>query len=612
MKNKISKLIAYITLCGVVLSQSMVCFGSELAAEESIEEILNGENGEVYAVQSERPQNVNTENFADDFEAFDKVYSYSNIIRVENNSILTNEQYGDGNLWTMGSNAENAEIVYAVGEDVFMSNIYFEFSRMTDVKYPVISVSADGVEYTDITARMSSAKGDDATVSRDWTKLAAASRENGAQHIYAAEKAVSGVRYLKIEIQANSTVRPMYLRNIAVEVEAVKEVSESITDEYENSDYVYSCKNFEMSSAMELEGLGFKDVTSLQLTDVAKPAEIVYKAKAGKTITEIELGITRWDQIKFPVVSYSYDGVVYTNINQPMTSPSLNDDAYGGFWAHQGNAGFEYREMYRFKQALPEGATYVKIWLGGGYVVRNDKFFMRNAILNVESAGIISDDVYSEAFETLDFASVCENIEQTENGFIAMSGGKLGYRAVSGKRIKTFSVAYEGDSLTLNLNVYDAKGRVIPFSVAEDGELSDGILYAELPLNAKSVVMENADSVLYTAIDIELDTAEGYAWLLAEEKTVFEISDGNMLSAKTYVSSQAGEDIPVTAILVVYEGADIVKIVSQRIDAKAGKKTELYVETIIPESDEKISAELNVISDIKNGISIGNTAVYSE
>ena len=219
MKNKIGKLIAYITLCGVVLLQSMVCFGSELAAEESIEEILNGENGEVYAVQSESPQNVNTENFADDFEAFDKVYSYSNIIRVENNSILTNEQYGDGNLWTMGSNAENAEIVYAVGEDVFMSNIYFEFSRMTDVKYPVISVSADGVEYTDITVRMSSTKGDDATVSRDWTKLAAASRENGAQHIYAAEKAVSGVRYLKIEIQANSTVRPMYLRNIAVEVE---------------------------------------------------------------------------------------------------------------------------------------------------------------------------------------------------------------------------------------------------------------------------------------------------------------------------------------------------------------------------------------------------------
>ena len=164
MKNKVSKFIAYITLCGVILSQSLVCFGSEIPAEENIEEIFSAENGEVYAVQSDSPQNVNSESFSDDFEDFGKIYSYSNIVQVENNALLTNELYGDGTLWTVGSNSETAELVYAVNEDVFISGVYFEFSRMTDVKYPVISVSADGDEYIDITARMSSAKGDDATV----------------------------------------------------------------------------------------------------------------------------------------------------------------------------------------------------------------------------------------------------------------------------------------------------------------------------------------------------------------------------------------------------------------------------------------------------------------
>ncbi len=664
MKNKISKLIIYLIVCGLILSQNLICFGNEISAEEYVEvpsmeenieevsmeedaeeisveeeveeisteendesteaeeedsdlavaELFEQENGavEAYELQADTPGNLIGENCTDDFEDFSKVYSYSNISQVTSGSILTNEVYNDGTLWTVGDVSQSAEIVYAVDDTAHISKIRFEFSRMVDVKYPVISVSSDGNEYTDITNRMSTVGGETTAVLKNWTKIMAASRENGAQNIYAAEKSVSGVKFVKIEIQPNSSARPMYLRNCSLEVVPVQEIGESLTNEYENMDYIYSSKNFVQSVVEDLEALNFYDVTSLQLEDVSKPAEVIYKAKSGKALTEIEVGITRWDGIKFPIISYSFDGKTYININQLMPTVALDDAAYGAFWTYTGSAGYEYRLKYRFKQSLPEGTQFVKIALVGGAVARADKFFLRNTIIGVDKAGVVSSDEFSESFESFDFTSANEEITLSNRGFSAESGGKLGYKAVNGKRMKHISVTFEGDADALNLDAFDVNGKTIPFSVAENGELSSGLLSVELPENTKSIELKNSASVLYTAIDIEQETAIGYSWLSTDGKTIFAADDSNAISAKLYVNSQAGEDVPVTAIMVVYDGEVVKQVVSQSVDAKAGKKTELFVEAGPVEAEGKLSAEVNIISDIKGGIAIGNASIYSK
>ncbi|MBQ7097728.1 MAG: hypothetical protein IJN96_06580 [Clostridia bacterium] len=353
-----------------------------------------------------------SESITDEFESFDNLYSVSNIGVVSGSTIMS-----DSSLWTVTDKTKAAEFVYKTADNSFFTAVSLEISRNNPMIYPIISYSVDGRSFTDITKRFDVVKGEDAETLADWTRIFNANDASSWQWGYSTSKNLPvEAKYIKVEIPANASTSAYYLRKAALTVMKHNVLSGSVNDTCEDFSNVYNSTNLQIAPASAVNEFAAKDTTAWQMINGANAAEVVYKVEDNVELSGIHVEIVRWDPIIFPVISYSEDGLTYTNLNTPMTSASL----VGAGWEYIDSATADgrnlYRERYKFDGSFPAGTKYVKISVQAGSVANNDirKLFFNEIDLTAIVRNVVSENG-TDSFADFSKTYSVTNIAQVEN-----------------------------------------------------------------------------------------------------------------------------------------------------------------------------------------------------
>lgn len=191
-------------------------------------------------------------------------------------------------------------------------------------------------------------------------------------------------------------------------------ISENITDEFENTDYLYSATNVETAGSdkypMNMEGYG--DTSALWLKTVRQPADIVYRAENGKMFTNVYIevsGNVNNGSYIWPLIEYSADG----NTWNTLADSFQNWDPVQNGWKRTDNAssGNGWQKVGAIEKTLPENAVYIRVSVAEDSAKPSkDSFLFRKVRLEVEKVGTVSEENYTESFENLNFADKCEGI----------------------------------------------------------------------------------------------------------------------------------------------------------------------------------------------------------
>ncbi|MBQ7097727.1 MAG: endo-1,4-beta-xylanase [Clostridia bacterium] len=525
------------------------------------------------AVFSGGERTVKGRNVVDDFENFDNVFAFDNVNQVKNNGLLTNTYYNDSNLWTVTDTSKKAEVVFKASEGMLFSQVEFEFSRMTSIKYPVLSYSVDGVNYTDLTTRMTTTEGDSAAVATHWTKLQSGDKNNLGQFSYSTAKTIpEGAKYVKVEIQAGSSVRPIYLKRIAFALGTFNELTSNLTEIFEEFENVYSYDNLKrVENNPILESRAYGDNTLWMVDDTTKSSEIVYAIKGDGEIKSIYFEFSRNSSMIYPVLSYSYDGETYYDLTTRMTAMKDEDDTVKQDWTRLFNAGDEnlWQYGYSTKKEIPTGAKFVKIETLAN--ASANPYYFRKAKIEVDSGLRISESITDELGDIsklsgvenfvqtvsnagLDDASVLcvENVSEIAELIYVSEAGKefsaVELEIAKRDKIKFPVVAYSTDGKNFeNIN--------IPMAIADydenydwvyGGSLSSGYdsfsLFSELPQNTRAVKVwmqknsvSSQNDLMLSKISLSVEKTDGVS-----EKT----TDTCDSFARIYSSSNMSVAVP--------------------------------------------------------------------
>ncbi len=550
------------------------------------------------AVFSGEERAVSGSRFADDFANFDNVYSSENISQVKNNSLLTNAIYNDDDLWTVTNTSEKAEVVYKAKDGMFFSNVEFEFSRMVNIKYPVLSYSSDGVNYTDLTSRMSTAAGDSATVAADWTKLAVASKENGAQNVYSTSKQLpEGAKYIKVEIQAGSSARPLYLRGIVFGLAVFNKLTSTLTEDFDEFKNVYKSNNLSrVTGAPILENAAYGDNTLWTVEDVSKASEVVYTVNDDGELKKVYFEFSRNRSMIYPVLSYSYDGVTYYDLTTRMMEIKDEDDVVKQDWTRKflGNDGNLWQTCYSTTKELPKGTKFFKV-----ETVENASsgpFYFRKAKLFVESGEEISESVTDEFDDTSKGSFASNFMPKTAEvlGDTSVFGiddisetAEIEYKVEPGKQFSRFELEIaKRDKIKFPVVTYSMDGKSytnvnIPMAVADyeenydwgyAGALVSGyekfVFEMDLPENVRFLKVwtqknsvSSQDDLLLSKIELSVENYSGIAQQLSDfcedfgdiySSTNINVAEPSMILARGL------DDSSVFAVTQLGKGAEVV------------------------------------------------------
>lgn len=394
-------------------------------------------------------------------------------------------------------------------------------------------------------------------------------------------------------------------------------ISENITDEFENTDYLYSATNVETAGSdkypMNMEGYG--DTSTLWLKTVRQPADIVYRAENGKMFKNVYLevsGNVNNDSYIWPLIEYSADG----NTWNTLADSFQNWDPVQNGWKRTDNAssGNGWQKVGAIEKTLPENAAYIRVSVAEDSAKPSkDSFLFRKVRLEVEKVGTVSEENYTESFENLNFADKCEGITAENGEFRAESKSSLVYKAANGRAIKSISAAAAGISGSGAVRVYAADRSGIKKDITSEMTVTEnGGAYTfdgSFPAWTKSVELYNAEELSYTAISISTAAAEGFDWLYAASGATF-TEDAEGLRAEVTVANEAQTAQSAGAYLVIYDGGMPKKVVKDTKSIAEGGSERLCTEVGKSYLTDSTYAILYVITDLKTGVMICDESVY--
>ncbi len=418
----------------------------------------------------------------DDCENFDKVYSKNNL-RLPDADYISVLGFKDPTLWQVTDVTKEAEVVYKAAENVDLTNVFVEIAKWNNIKYPVVSYSADGVTYTNIKEPMEAV----GATADGWTYINSACNDStyGRLRYSLTSELPVGTKYLKFTVQANSMDRDdrFYFSKIDIAGVVRNVLTGSVNDTCADFNNVYSTSNIQVAPTSEMTGISAKDETAWKLIDAEKATEVVYKADTNVEMSSIHIEMVRWDNILFPVISYSENGITYTNLNTPMTEAA----GVGADWVYKDNAseGVNYYRMrYTFDGSFPIGTKYVKISVQPNATKdnREDKLYFNAVNITTVNRGTIgsneTDDFadFSKTYDVKNITQVSDLTMQEDTSFWKVTdttkAAEILYKAADG-------FAFSEVSLEISRN-QGLKYPVISYS-------KDGVTFTDITVRSNEL-----------------------------------------------------------------------------------------------------------------------------
>lgn len=337
----------------------------------------------------------------DDFTTLDNAYSVTNFEKataINQGGVITNKELSGStaeakeiNTLKMGKSTEKAEIIYRAADNKQFASVDVNFWRQNNVKFPEIAYSEDGQEWTTLIAATDSR----VPGNKDyWTLPQSPNTQNNWIAVHNnIEKDVLGAKFVKVTfpedtVENDGKIGEARIINISLTVNGL--ISESLTENFETLDNVYSVTNFEQADALRYpkdnDKNGIVVPTNKPLTDKGEPttiktlimkeytkaAELVYQTTEGKEFTGIDVNFMRdGESVKFPGVSYSDDGESWTTL---ISATENKVDDVLGVWT-KAQDGQDYGWTFRYNnntKSIP-GAKFIKITFPAETVSNDNK-----------------------------------------------------------------------------------------------------------------------------------------------------------------------------------------------------------------------------------------------
>lgn len=338
----------------------------------------------------------------DDFTTLDNVYSMTNFElknAINQGDVITNTKLSGStaepktiNTLIMSKHTEKAELVYCAADNKRFTSVDVDFWRQNNVKFPEIAYSENGSDWTvSIPATNSVAWGNDTY----WSLPQSPNDTNNWIAVHNnIQKDMFGAKFVKITFPKDTVGydnERVNARIINVSLTVANMISESLTENFETLDNVYSVTNFEQADALRYPKDNDKNgivvpttkpqtdmgepttIKTLIMKDHTKAAELVYQAADGKEFTGIDLNFMRdGESVKFPEVSCSDDGKSWTTIIH-ATENAVDD--VPGVWTKAQDGAYKKTWTFRYNnntKTVP-GKKFIKITFPANTVAYDNK-----------------------------------------------------------------------------------------------------------------------------------------------------------------------------------------------------------------------------------------------
>lgn len=341
----------------------------------------------------------------DGCEDFGLLWDYDNFAAVGN---LDEAGFADDKTaWQMTTFDRSAYAVYKAADDKMLTEFSVEITGCNEIIFPVIQYSYDGTEYTNLTEQMTVREYDDAE--KRWTKTHGNQLWSSGTTAYWHKRYSIGLslpcrtKYVRLWIPSGGEyTKPikyldcMYIRKISVGVSDYPTVGEDLSDSCADFNSVNSYSNMTAGYSGEYNSV-FGDESVWRIADRTQPSEFIYKAAEGMTLRSIELEISRQNNIFFPKVEWSADGVSYTALTEPQTEKKTDIADYGSGAELKDSSYNTWHKRYTMKKYAPENTRYIRVSLPAYAVDQESCLYFRNIKLTARQE-VLYDTSLKEVF----------------------------------------------------------------------------------------------------------------------------------------------------------------------------------------------------------------------
>jgi len=568
--------------------------------------------------------------FYDPCHTLDNVWSYSNLMVVDD--VIGNANYNNGGkmIGTEVGNYTPFNIVYKVPEDRSFKSFFVETSmqNLDDNTRAIIAYSEDGEHYTDFPYSWKSG-----------STPGTGQNNAGWARIYSATvTAPAGVdiKYIKIYhggAGLNGTYK-FYFRKVSLITEKGVISENEVTDELDGeSAGMYEISNFDvynMLNKTDADNVAnvpdkFRDSNLLGIKDVSKDAYIIYKAGDNRVFTEFKVQNLEKDTSGAVTVELfaSKDGVDYDFITDKSSVVfdriDSNPDATAGYvgW----NTLLERKGTF----TVDNGYKYVKLLVSGGRINSAYKVKLSNIVLSTRdiSEGCIVGDIYEESFDE-EMYNIFEAEKAASNGssLVIEEDGYVMYKTFTAREFKNIELTSSGSKWRGTLEAVDInENKIIWDKEISQNSLGDAVtVMSEVPDGAAYIKISG--SAEYSRIVIEAADAKGAEWTYIDGSPVFsaELSGTviDVLKSGCTVSfgipvKNAGSDLQnLKAYVCLFEGDRMEKIEEFDVSAESGERVSATGSMAIENVTDKTYVTVFLWSDLETMTAFGKEQSFGK
>lgn len=287
-------------------------------------------------------------------------------------------------------------------------------------------------------------------------------------------------------------------------------LSGDTADQCADFDAVWEYDNLSAKTALDESGFT-DDKNAWMMNSFDRSAYAVYKVGDGKMQTSVTVEITGCNQIIFPVLQYSLNGVDYTNLTTQMTERVFDD--IDGKWKKEeylwSTGAAQWYKKYTITLNLPTFTKYFKIWIpsGGEYT---------KPISNLDCMYIRSVN-----FNACDYQTIGENTEDGCEDFANVNS------------FSNLDVGYYND------NYNEAFGDETVWRIADETKPAEFIFRASEGMTIRRIEMEisRLNMIYFPKIEWSEDGVNYTAVTAEQSKKAYDNSDygiGLKLGNSTY------------------------------------------------------------------------------